>query len=102
MKSYKVMCTDRIGDPLVSNALRFGTQAEARAYGRDLFMQWTAMKENWEVQESADPVNARFVEGLQHLEVPEERALFDPARDDTRVQALDAWEASEAPGGPQS
>jgi len=38
------------------NALRFATHEEAAAYGRDLFMRWTAVREA-RVVESDDPVN---------------------------------------------
>ena len=39
-----------------SNGLRFKTKEEAEAYGLDLAMRWTAVRD-WEVQESDEEPN---------------------------------------------
>jgi hypothetical protein len=44
------------------NALRFATEAEARANVADLARRWTAVRE-WRVVESGDPVSHAYVEG---------------------------------------
>lgn len=59
MLSFKAGFTDRDQDPVVFNALRFGTKPEAEAYAKALFWRWTAAK-RWEIHESTDPVNSRF------------------------------------------
>lgn len=50
-----------------TNALRFATEAEAKAYAWDLFMRWTAPTDK-RVAPSDDPVTARLVGNkLEHL-----------------------------------
>ena len=45
------------------NALRFATQEEAEAYGEDLYRRWLLV-ERCEAQETDEPVNYRFSDGL--------------------------------------
>jgi len=53
--SYKVeVIADNSGE-WVSNALRFPTMEKAEAYGQDLSMRWTAVRD-WRAVESDDPV----------------------------------------------
>jgi hypothetical protein len=58
--SYKVMCRTTPDTTFATNALRFATEAEARLYGEDLFMRWTAMESDWYVDQSSDPVNYKI------------------------------------------
>lgn len=51
-----------------SNALRFATEGEAKAYARDLHSRWM-QAEDERVVTSDEPVNYRFTEkGLEALE----------------------------------
>jgi len=60
--SFKTAC-HIIGEKTVGyNALRFETEEEASAYGRDLFSRWM-MLESFEVESSDDPVNYARVDG---------------------------------------
>lgn len=45
-----------------ANALRFATAQEAKSYGTDLMMRWTAVRDVREV-ESEDPVSHVFKDG---------------------------------------
>jgi len=42
----------------VGNALRFATEGEAHAYGRDLFLRWTMAKDVREVEVDEPPTHA--------------------------------------------
>lgn len=56
MNSFKVeVRADRSGE-WCSNALRFPTYKSAEAWGKDLFMRWTAVRE-MRVTACDDPVN---------------------------------------------
>lgn len=59
--SYKVQCWDSKSDtgPGASNALRFATEDEAKAYGAELFSRWMGLA-RYEVQPSEDPITYRF------------------------------------------
>jgi hypothetical protein len=46
----------------VANGLRFATEAEAQAYGRDLYSRWTLVTAVRAV-ESEDPVTQAWIEG---------------------------------------
>lgn len=59
-KSYKVGVKTPGDVNWGYNALRFVTKEMAEAYGRDLFLRWTAVTA-WEVQASDDEPN-RFPE----------------------------------------
>ncbi len=51
-----------------SNALRFATAGEARAYGNELLSRWF-VPTHFDVVESSDAVNYRFVDGhAEHIE----------------------------------
>ena len=67
--SYCVWCWDRKRRPDGSepdagatNALRFATKTEAESYAADLYSRWMGL-DHYEVRESADPVNYRWVDG---------------------------------------
>lgn len=45
------------------NAVRFVTKEEGAAYAEDLMMRWTRVEE-WRVDESDDPVNYTFADGI--------------------------------------
>lgn len=54
--SYKVeVRTDNSGE-WFTNAIRLATEYEAKLYGEDLMMRWTAVRD-MRVAESPDPVN---------------------------------------------
>jgi len=55
-RSYKVGVKTAGDKNWAYNALRFKTEAEAAAYGADLFMRWTAVTE-MEVHESDEEPN---------------------------------------------
>jgi hypothetical protein len=48
-------------DKWTGNAVRFATEAEAKAYVFDLSMRWTSVRAT-RATESDDPVNYRYVE----------------------------------------
>jgi hypothetical protein len=54
--SYKVEVIADDSGKWCSNSLRFATEEEARAYGDDLFVRWTAVRE-WRVVPSDEEVN---------------------------------------------
>jgi hypothetical protein len=55
-RSFKVGVKTRGDAEWACNGLRFKTEEEARAYGDDLFMRWTAVTE-WTVLPSDDEPN---------------------------------------------
>jgi hypothetical protein len=55
-KSFKVACKTTTSEPWAYNALRFATREAAAAYGANLFMRWTALRE-YEVHESDEEPN---------------------------------------------
>jgi len=57
--SYKVEVIADSSGKWCSNALRFATEAEAKVYGDDLFMRWTAVRE-WRVAPADEPVNEKL------------------------------------------
>lgn len=65
--SYKAWMTFK-DEPPATNSLAFATKEEAEAYGSDLYGRWT-IPTGYEVRESDEPVNYRWVdgEGLQRL-----------------------------------
>ena len=63
MTSYKVEVIADSSGKWATNAVRLATEAEAEAYGRDLYMRWTLVRE-WRVAESDDPVNYEIVDGV--------------------------------------
>ncbi len=60
----KITATETAG-----NALRFATRAEAEGYALNLFSRWT-VPTGYSVEESADPVNYKYVDG-QAVSLPE-------------------------------
>lgn len=54
-QSWKVGATDRDGDPVAFNALRFATYHEAGAYAANLEGRWLACRRT-EIVPSTDPV----------------------------------------------
>lgn len=56
VRSYKVGCKTAGDVNWAYNALRFPTREAAEAYGLDLYMRWTALKE-YEVHESDEEPN---------------------------------------------
>ncbi len=61
-KSFKVE-VQTSGDPkYYSNALRFGTRAEAEIYGADLANRWLAATD-WHTAESPDQPNYKIEDG---------------------------------------
>lgn len=54
--SYKVGVMTAGDKDWVSNGLRFATREDAEAYGMDLAMRWTMVRD-WTVIPSTDPVN---------------------------------------------
>jgi hypothetical protein len=63
--SFKVEVLADTASTWHSNMLRFGSEAEARAYAHDLASRWVLVNRS-RVVESGDPVNARWSDG--HLE----------------------------------
>ena len=61
--SYKVACQVVGESTWAYNALRFETEGEADAYGRDLFGRWLMLKD-FEVHASDEPVNWAIVNGI--------------------------------------
>lgn len=59
--SYKAWMTFR-NEKAASNALAFETEEEARRYADDLLSRWT-MPTGYEIRESDEPVNYRWLEG---------------------------------------
>ncbi len=59
--SFKVECNvfGEAADSWASNALRFASQAEAEAYGADLFSRWMGLK-SYRVSICRDDVNYRW------------------------------------------
>jgi hypothetical protein len=55
-RSYKVGVKTSGDQDWVANGLRFKTHEEAKAYGHDLFMRWTAVND-WTVLESDEEPN---------------------------------------------
>lgn len=56
MNSFKVGVKTNGDREWVSNGLRFATEQEAKDYGHDLFLRWTAVNE-WTVLPSEDAPN---------------------------------------------
>jgi len=56
--SYKTMMEFK-NDAPATNALRFGTEEEALAHGRELFSRWT-VPIGYHAEVSDDPVTHRF------------------------------------------
>jgi hypothetical protein len=56
MKSFKVEVIADNSGKWCSNALRFKTEEEAKAYGEDLFSRWTAVRE-WRAVETDEEPN---------------------------------------------
>jgi hypothetical protein len=67
--SFKIMILAFGETNFVSNGIALATEAEATAYGKDLFSRWTAVKE-WKVAESDEPVKYVFADGLLSEAVP--------------------------------
>jgi hypothetical protein len=61
--SYKVACTVVGESKPAYNALRFETEGEADAYGRDLFGRWLMLRD-FEVETSDDPATHAVVNGI--------------------------------------
>jgi hypothetical protein len=55
-KSFKVGCKTAGDTTWAYNALRFATREEAEAYGLDLAMRWTALRD-YEIHESDEEPN---------------------------------------------
>jgi hypothetical protein len=62
MSSFKVGCKTTDTEPWAYNALRFGTEAEASAYGADLYSRWLMLKE-WEVHPDEEEPNYEIKDG---------------------------------------
>jgi hypothetical protein len=60
--SYKVGVKTPGDRDWVTNAVRFKTQKEAKTYGRDLSMRWTAVTDTTIIR-SRDAVNYMIVDG---------------------------------------
>ncbi len=60
MKSYKTEVN--VDGNWASNALRFATESEAKAYGNELLSRWFAPSDS-RAAESEDPVNYAFKDG---------------------------------------
>lgn len=54
-----------------SNALRFATEAEARASAHELFMRWT-QPSDYDAEQSDDPVTYRFDSALGNVRLESE------------------------------
>lgn len=60
--SHKAEFSDDGGKSFASNALRFATEAEAKAYGDNLFMRWLGATDH-RVAPSDDPVSHVWRDG---------------------------------------
>jgi hypothetical protein len=61
-KSYKPEVSTDASGKFYGNALRFATEAEAKAQVFDLSLRWTAVRDT-RVVASDDPVSHRYVDG---------------------------------------
>ena len=58
--SYRVVVKAKGETQFVGNAIRFDTESEAKAYGKDLESRWMAVSE-WKVEASDDPVTHKII-----------------------------------------